>query len=173
MYLLDTNVISELRKVADGKADARVTDWFSHVESTRTYLSVITLMELDIGILRVERRDTAQDQRLRAWFEHRVVPEFADRTLSIQLNGVRSDLISEPPQPKRNPVRLTPQARMPPPKTTRSRVIGAGLGYYSYTYVTAHRLSLATLFLLTSAVTIFLIGLVSAQITQLIYKDSN
>ncbi len=48
-----------------------------------------------------------------------------------------------------------------------------GLGYYGYTYVTAHRLSLATLFLLTSAVTIFLIGLVSEQITQLIYKGSN
>ncbi|WPL18316.1 Undecaprenyl-phosphate 4-deoxy-4-formamido-L-arabinose transferase [Thiorhodovibrio winogradskyi] len=48
-----------------------------------------------------------------------------------------------------------------------------GLGYYGYTFFTAHRLSLATLFLLTSAVTIFLIGLVSEQITQLIYKDSN
>lgn len=47
-----------------------------------------------------------------------------------------------------------------------------GLGYYAYTFSIAHRLSLATLFMLTSAVTIFLIGLVSEQITQLIYKES-
>jgi toxin FitB len=100
MYLLDTNVISELRKVADGKADVRVTDWFLRVESTRTYLSVITLMELDIGILRVERRDTAQGQRLRAWFEHRVVPEFADRTLSIDARVARRCARLHVPDPR-------------------------------------------------------------------------
>ena len=100
MYLLDTNVISELRKVADGKADARVTDWFSRVESTRTYLSVITLMELDIGILRVERRDTIQGQRLRAWFERRVVPEFADRTLSIDARVARKCARLHVPDPR-------------------------------------------------------------------------
>lgn len=49
----------------------------------------------------------------------------------------------------------------------------AGMGYYLYTFSTEHRLSLATLFLLSSAVTIFLIGLVSEQITQLMYKDSS
>jgi glycosyltransferase involved in cell wall biosynthesis len=47
-----------------------------------------------------------------------------------------------------------------------------GLGYYAYTYGTALRLSIATIFLLSAAVTIFLIGLVSEQITTLMYKDS-
>ncbi|WP_167757102.1 glycosyltransferase family 2 protein [Thiorhodococcus minor] len=47
-----------------------------------------------------------------------------------------------------------------------------GIGYYVYTYAAQSRISLATLFLLTSAVMIFLIGLVSEQITQLMYKDS-
>lgn len=47
-----------------------------------------------------------------------------------------------------------------------------GLGYYVYTYSTATRLSVATIFMLTAAVTIFLIGLVSEQITALMYKDS-
>lgn len=47
-----------------------------------------------------------------------------------------------------------------------------GIGYYGYTYATQSRLSLATVFLLTASVTIFLIGLVSEQITQLMYKDS-
>ena len=47
-----------------------------------------------------------------------------------------------------------------------------GVGYYAYTYSTASRLSIATIFMLTAAVTIFLIGLVSEQITALMYKDS-
>ena len=47
-----------------------------------------------------------------------------------------------------------------------------GIGYYGYTYFSAGRLSVATIFLLTAAVTIFLIGLVSEQITALMYKDS-
>lgn len=46
-----------------------------------------------------------------------------------------------------------------------------GLGYYAYTFVAQGRLSLATIFLLTSAVTTFLIGLVSEQITQLMYRS--
>ena len=45
-----------------------------------------------------------------------------------------------------------------------------GLGYYAYTFTAHGRLSLATIFLLTAAVTIFLIGLVSEQITQLMYR---
>lgn len=45
-----------------------------------------------------------------------------------------------------------------------------GLGYYAFTYIDHGRLSLATIFLLTSSVTIFLIGLVSEQITQLMYR---
>ena len=47
-----------------------------------------------------------------------------------------------------------------------------GLGYYTYTYTTSSRLSIATIFMLTAGVTIFLIGLVSEQITTLMYKDS-
>jgi sorbitol-specific phosphotransferase system component IIC len=47
-----------------------------------------------------------------------------------------------------------------------------GIGYYVYTYAVAARLSVATIFMLTAAVTIFLIGLVSEQITALMYKDS-
>ena len=47
-----------------------------------------------------------------------------------------------------------------------------GIVYYGYTYFTAERLSVATVFLLTAGVTIFLIGLVSEQITALMYKDS-
>ncbi len=83
MFLLDTNVISESRKAGDGKADARVAAWLSSVDATSLYISVITLMELDLGILMIERRDTVQGTRLRAWMQNRVMPEFADRTLAI------------------------------------------------------------------------------------------
>jgi hypothetical protein len=83
MFLLDTNVISELRKVGDGKADANVVAWISSVDATSLYLSAITLMELELGIVRIERRDTAQEGRLRAWMDNHVLPEFSERTLPV------------------------------------------------------------------------------------------
>lgn len=83
MYLLDTNVISELRKVGDGKADAAVVAWFSKVDAGEMLISALTLMELEIGILRVERRDSDRGARLRIWFETQVRPEFEDRTLKV------------------------------------------------------------------------------------------
>jgi predicted nucleic acid-binding protein len=83
MYLLDTNVISELRKVRAGKADARVAAWADSVEASDLYLSVITLQELAIGVLLAERRDAAQGASLRTWFEHQVLPAFDGRVLHV------------------------------------------------------------------------------------------
>ena len=83
MFLLDTNVISELRKAGDGKADTNVVAWLSSLDATTFYLSAITLMEIELGILRIERRDPAQGARLRAWMDQRILPEFADRTLPV------------------------------------------------------------------------------------------
>jgi len=83
MFLLDTNVISELRKAGDGKADANVVAWLSSVDATTFYLSAITLMEIELGILRIERRDPAQGARLRAWMDQHILREFADRTLPV------------------------------------------------------------------------------------------
>lgn len=81
--MLDTNVISELRKLGDGKADSRVTTWVSKREATSFYISVLTLMELEIGVLRIERRDARQGERLRAWMDRHVLPEFRERTLAV------------------------------------------------------------------------------------------
>jgi toxin FitB len=83
MFLLDTNVISELRKAGDGKADANVTAWLSGADAASFYISTVTLMELELGILRVERRDPAQGERLRTWMRTHVLPEFSARTLPI------------------------------------------------------------------------------------------
>ncbi len=83
MFLLDTNVISELRKAGDGKADANVTAWLSRTDATSFFISAITLMELESGILRVERHDPGQGGRLRLWVDRHVLPEFAERTLPV------------------------------------------------------------------------------------------
>ncbi|MDR3158863.1 MAG: type II toxin-antitoxin system VapC family toxin [Zoogloeaceae bacterium] len=83
MFLLDTNVISELRKAGDGKADANVTAWMAGVDAASCFISVVTVMELELGILRVERRDAAQGARLRHWMDRHVLPEFSERTLAI------------------------------------------------------------------------------------------
>jgi predicted nucleic acid-binding protein len=100
MYLLDTNVISELRKVGDGKADAAVVAWVSGVDAGEMFISALTLMELEIGILRAERRDPAQGARLRTWFETQVCPEFEDRTLSIDIAIARRCARLHVPDPK-------------------------------------------------------------------------
>ena len=83
MFLLDTNVVSELRKVGDGKADARVTTWIAGRDAASFYISALNLMELEIGILRYERRDAVQGERLRRWMDRHVLPEFRERTLSV------------------------------------------------------------------------------------------
>lgn len=86
MYLLDTNVISELYRALRGRADPSVTAWLADVALAHCAISSLTLMELEIGVLRMERRDTAQGALLRAWLEQRVIPEFSGRTLAVDAN---------------------------------------------------------------------------------------
>jgi len=83
MFLLDTNVVSELRMVGDGRADAHVVAWISCHDAAGFYISALTLMELEIGILRIERRDTSQGERLRTWMDRHVLPEFVERTVPV------------------------------------------------------------------------------------------
>ncbi|MDP9773602.1 UNVERIFIED_ORG: putative nucleic acid-binding protein [Rhizobium sp. SORGH_AS 755] len=82
-YLLDPNVVSELRKVGDGKADLNVTTWLGAKDSRDLYISAITILELERGILGIQRRDIEQGSRLRTWMDSRVRPEFAERIISI------------------------------------------------------------------------------------------
>jgi predicted nucleic acid-binding protein len=83
MFVLDTNVVSELRKAGDGKADANVVAWVSSVDAATLYLSTVTLLELELGILRILRRDTVQGTKLRTWMDRYVLPEFSDRILPL------------------------------------------------------------------------------------------
>lgn len=83
MYLIDTNVFSELHKAIRGNGDSRVTAWLAHAGLETCHMSAITLMELEIGVLRMERRDVRQGARLREWLETRVMPQFAGRVLQV------------------------------------------------------------------------------------------
>ena len=85
MYLLDTNVVSELRKVRSGKADRNVSVWADNVHAGDLYLSVISLQELEIGVLLAERRDPMQGALFRAWLDHHVLPAFDGRILPVDL----------------------------------------------------------------------------------------
>lgn len=83
MFILDTNVVSELRKVRLGKADANVTAWAQSVDAASLFVSAITIMELELGVLSVERKDPVQGAMLRTWLEQQVLPEFSGRTLPV------------------------------------------------------------------------------------------
>jgi predicted nucleic acid-binding protein len=85
MFLLDTNVVSELRKVKTGKADKNVTAWAESVSANALYLSAITILELEIGIGLVERRDDLQGKMLRAWLAGQVLPAFQGRIIPIDV----------------------------------------------------------------------------------------
>jgi predicted nucleic acid-binding protein len=81
--LLDTNVISELRKIGDGKANASVAAWIETQDAASFFISAITILELERGVLGIQRRDTAQGSRLRTWLDDYVRPEFSGRILPV------------------------------------------------------------------------------------------
>lgn len=81
MYILDTNVVSELRKA--NKAHQNVKKWAQPLPSASLYISVISVLELEIGILLIERRDREQGAILRAWMDRHVLPTFSGRILAI------------------------------------------------------------------------------------------
>jgi predicted nucleic acid-binding protein len=83
MLLLDTNVISELRKIKLGRADLNVSKWAERVNPSDLYVSAITIHELEVGILRLERRDARQGSALRVWLEQHVLTTFAGRILPV------------------------------------------------------------------------------------------
>lgn len=82
-HVLDTNVVSELRKAGDGKADPTLVAWLAQRDPTTLYISVITILELERGILQKQRRDPSQGAMLRTWMERHVRPAFANRILPI------------------------------------------------------------------------------------------
>jgi predicted nucleic acid-binding protein len=98
MYLLDTNVISELRRRK--RADPRVTAWAAATPDAATFLSVVTIFEVERGILAVERRDPDQARELRHWLETRLLPDFDQRILQIDVAVARRCAALHVPDPR-------------------------------------------------------------------------
>lgn len=79
-FLLDTNVVSELRKPAS-KVNPGVLAWSKKHSLVEQFLSAVTIFELELGVSLKERRDPAQGAQLRAWLEDQVKPSFTGRIL--------------------------------------------------------------------------------------------
>lgn len=83
MFVIDTNIISELRKIGSQSADPAIAAWAEAMNAEDLYLSAITVLELELGVLRMERRDPRQGAALRAWLDHQVLAEFRPRILPV------------------------------------------------------------------------------------------
>ncbi len=100
MLLLDTNVVSELRKVEAGKADLNFAAWCETVDADDLYISAVTVMELEMGVLRLERKDKAQGAILRQWLDQLVLPEFENRVLPVDTQVAQRCAQLHVPDPK-------------------------------------------------------------------------
>lgn len=90
MYLLDTNVVSEMRKTKSSKANKHVLSWAKATPHSTLFLSSISVLELEIGVLLIERKDIAQGRLLRIWLEDYVLSTFADRILPVDTAVART-----------------------------------------------------------------------------------
>ena len=120
MFLLDTNVVSELRKIRLGKADAHVANWADSVDATDLYLSVITIQELEIGVSLAERRDPSQGAIFRAWMNAHVLPAFSGRILVVDTAVAQRSA----------------QLHVPDPRSVRDALIAAPALVHGMTVVT-------------------------------------
>jgi predicted nucleic acid-binding protein len=123
MHLLDTDVVSELRKVASGRADPRVTAWARSVPGAQLYVSVVTIHELEQGVRLAERADPARGAILRAWLDARVMTAFEGRILPVDLPVAR----------------LAASFHVPDPAPFRDALIGATAVVHGLTMVTRNR----------------------------------
>jgi predicted nucleic acid-binding protein len=81
MFVLDTNVVSELRRPE--KANPKVAVWASSVPLASIFLSAITILEIELGVLSIARRDAAQRAILRIWIDEQLMPRFEGRILPV------------------------------------------------------------------------------------------
>jgi predicted nucleic acid-binding protein len=81
MFLLDTNVLSELRR--RDRTNPAVAAWADAVHPADLFLSAITILEIEAGTLMLQRRDKVQGAMLRAWIDDKVLPTFENRILPV------------------------------------------------------------------------------------------
>jgi toxin FitB len=98
MFVLDTNVVSEMRR--QEKMHPKVYTWATRTPLASMYLSAVTVLELEVGVLRVERKDAKQAVLLRWWLENRVLTEFEGRILPLDTAVARCCARFHVPDPK-------------------------------------------------------------------------
>lgn len=104
IYLLDTNVLSELRRADRG--DARVRAWSQSLQLQNLFLSAITILEIEQGILRLNRRDAKTAELFRDWLTNYVLKQFDGRILAFDWSAaIRCAAMHVPdPQPDRDSI---------------------------------------------------------------------
>jgi predicted nucleic acid-binding protein len=100
MFVLDTDVLSELRKVHAGRADARVAAWANAVDTADLFLSAITIYESEVGVLLAERKDPTQGAMFRAWLDGYVLPAFTGRILPVDIAVAKRSAQLSVPDPR-------------------------------------------------------------------------
>jgi predicted nucleic acid-binding protein len=100
MYLLDTNVVSEFRKLGSSQINSNVKIWAEDTDPDLMFVSAISILELEIGVLQVERRDKRQGQVLRKWLNKHVLPAFSERVLPVDLEVALRCASLHVPNPK-------------------------------------------------------------------------
>jgi hypothetical protein len=98
MYLLDTNVVSELRRRT--RMDRKVASWIDGIAPADLFLSTITVLELETCVLMMERRDTRQGAILREWVDSKILPAFAERILPVDTAVARRCAQLHVPDPR-------------------------------------------------------------------------
>lgn len=89
MYVLDTNVLSEMRKLRKGVVHPQVRLWSESANISDLYLSSLTVQEIEIGSVRLRKRDPSQSLLFKRWLEETVLVDFAGRILPVDADVAR------------------------------------------------------------------------------------
>lgn len=100
MFLLDTEVVSELRLARSDRADPGLVSWAEQVEPSTVFLSVVSLHELELGVRLKQDHDQRRGQLLRQWLDQQVLPSFAGRILPVDEAVTRCSAALHAPDPR-------------------------------------------------------------------------
>lgn len=96
-FLLDTNVVSRLRQ--NRPVNQPALAWAATNPRSAMFVSVVTVMEIEVGVLRLERRDARQGRALRRWLENSVLEAFDGRILGVDTAVARRAAALQVPDP--------------------------------------------------------------------------
>jgi predicted nucleic acid-binding protein len=126
MFLLDTNVISELRRPE--RANPNVVAWAAAFPAASFFLSAISIQEIEIGALQLSRKDSAQGTVLRAWIDEHILPRFEGRILPVDTSVAQR----------------CARLHVPDPRSDRDALIAATALVHSLTVVTRNTADFAS-----------------------------